>query len=421
MAREIVDAAVVQQFKTFLKEKDKDFNQLSAKEMKTESQNFIKAKYPGAKQPPNQMVELMTSPSAAKSLKNTALVNPEEKKNCTGTTNKRKKRSVACPDSTWYKNSLGDCLLYVQAAAIRDDAIQDCSSRSSQLLELVGTRAPVMYNDIANNKFSGFDKSRYFWLNTDKQINGHQWFSGASLSATYFGDVTQALNHADPLAVAMSAKFDSVKQAKFGLKASAGDSVKHIYFCQMATLNPKCMVVSANGAVSKCPTPTPTLPTFPCYNSTKSRKKRQTATPTPVANNDDDIPKNIKKLNLLLDPSKGKERKEALDNATKKYKEDFGQMDFKKAYESLFQILWYSQLPCFDVKDVTSDSPDQMSIIKKCTWKGKDISCPAIFKTLPTDRGMCCTFNMKKAEEIFRNSTYSKMVQSMQNSDESKR
>ena len=47
--------------------------------------------------------------------------------------------------------------------------------------------------------------------------------------------------------------------------------------------------------------------------------------------------------------------------------------------------------------------------------------CQAIFKTLPTDRGMCCSFNMEKAEEIFQKSTYSALVQDMQSFDESKR
>ena len=49
------------------------------------------------------------------------------------------------------------------------------------------------------------------------------------------------------------------------------------------------------------------------------------------------------------------------------------------------------------------------------------MSCQAIFKTLPTDRGMCCSFNMEKAEEIFQKSTYSALVQDMQSFDESNR
>ena len=122
-------------------------------------------------------------------------------------------------------------------------------------------------------------------------------------------------------------------------------------------------------------------------------------------------------MNLLLDPAKESLRKDKLESARKNYQENFGQVDLQKAYQSLFEILWYSQLPCFDVKNITSDAPDQMSIIKRCYWKGQEISCPIIFETLPTDRGMCCTFNMEKAEKMFKNSSYSRAISRMQASD----
>ena len=96
-------------------------------------------------------------------------------------------------------------------------------------------------------------------------------------------------------------------------------------------------------------------------------------------------------------------------------------MNLDKSYKALFEILWYTQLPCFDVKDVTSNSKDQMSIIKKCYWKEKEISCPAIFKTLPTDRGMCCAFNIEKAENIFHKSNYAKVLHERHNSDSENR
>ena len=107
--------------------------------------------------------------------------------------------------------------------------------------------------------------------------------------------------------------------------------------------------------------------------------------------------------------------------AREQYDSNFGDLDFEKSYESLFEILWYSQLPCFDVRNVTSDAAYQMSVIKKCAWKGMDLNCSAIFKTLPTDRGMCCTFNMERAEEIFKESKYSTMVQKMQDTDANNR
>ena len=55
-------------------------------------------------------------------------------------------------------------------------------------------------------------------------------------------------------------------------------------------------------------------------------------------------PKNIQKLNLLLDPSKANERNEATKLARENYNKQFGGMDMKVSYQNLFEILWYSQL-----------------------------------------------------------------------------
>ena len=122
-------------------------------------------------------------------------------------------------------------------------------------------------------------------------------------------------------------------------------------------------------------------------------------------------------MNLLLNPDLEKERREKEKQAKEKFDHQFRGMDMQKSYQNLFPILWYSQLPCFDVENITSNIPGEMSIIKKCFWKEMEMSCPSIFTTMPTDRGMCCTFNMKKAEEIFQKSEYASLIQTMQNSD----
>ena len=128
-------------------------------------------------------------------------------------------------------------------------------------------------------------------------------------------------------------------------------------------------------------------------------------------------PDNIKKLNLLLDPSKKRERNETKHLAEENYYKQFGDMDMITSYKYMYEVLWYSQLPCFDLKNITSNSPGEAAIIKKCYWKGEEMHCPSIFKTLPTDRGMCCVFNMNKAEEIFQESIYGKLIQTSQDKD----
>ena len=34
------------------------------------------------------------------------------------------------------------------------------------------------------------------------------------------------------------------------------------------------------------------------------------------------------------------------------------------------------------------------------------MNCSSIFTMFPTDRGMCCAFNMKKADDMFKASRY---------------
>ena len=75
------------------------------------------------------------------------------------------------------------------------------------------------------------------------------------------------------------------------------------------------------------------------------------------------------------------------------YHKNFGQMDITKSYEKLFELLWYTRLPCFDVKGITSKERDEMSVIKRCYWRSKVVDCASVFVTRSTDRGMCCSFN----------------------------
>ena len=112
------------------------------------------------------------------------------------------------------------------------------------------------------------------------------------------------------------------------------------------------------------------------------------------------------------------ERQIEINNAKQTYDKEFGSMQkTEDAIRNLFEILWYSQLPCFDIKDITSKTKDEMSVLKRCYWKDKVINCSSIFRTRPTDRGMCCSFNMEKAEEVFQESQYGEMISSMQDQD----
>ena len=103
--------------------------------------------------------------------------------------------------------------------------------------------------------------------------------------------------------------------------------------------------------------------------------------------------------------------------ARKAYKDNFKKMNLDTSYSSFFEILWYTQLPCFDVENVTSEFRDQFGMLKGCFWKGVEVPCSKVFDTFPTDQGMCCTFNMDTAEKMFLKGKYQERVNFMQNRD----
>ena len=127
--------------------------------------------------------------------------------------------------------------------------------------------------------------------------------------------------------------------------------------------------------------------------------------------------KGIEALNLMLDPSKEKDRTTKVKLAKEKYHADFDPINLARSYKKLFELLWYTRLPCFDVKDVTSKTRDEMSVIKRCYWRGKMVDCASIFVTRSTDHGMCCTFNLGNAEKIFKDTIYGNMSSDMQKRD----
>ena len=127
--------------------------------------------------------------------------------------------------------------------------------------------------------------------------------------------------------------------------------------------------------------------------------------------------KGIQTLNLMFDPSKEMDRTTKVESTKEKYHADFDPINLSKSYKKLFELLWYTRLPCFDVKDVTSKEKDEMSVIKRCYWRGRMVDCASIFVTRSTDHGMCCTFNSDNAEKIFKETIYGNMSSDMQKRD----
>lgn len=112
-------------------------------------------------------------------------------------------------------------------------------------------------------------------------------------------------------------------------------------------------------------------------------------------------------LEFLLDPSNKPKRDKAISTKSSSTKKLFQKLDHARSYKSLFSSLWYSSLPCFDVKNISALKDGERSMLKYCEWQGKAVPCSAIFTSVPTDRGMCCSFNAEAAEELYASGPYS--------------
>jgi len=106
--------------------------------------------------------------------------------------------------------------------------------------------------------------------------------------------------------------------------------------------------------------------------------------------------------------------------------ESYKKLDMLKSYQGIFSSLWYGASSCVGIQGITSINPPlpdveyaqlnslDRSFLKYCSWKGVPIECAAIFKTIPTDSGLCCAFNMKLAEDIYRSRSYTNLVKNLQ-------
>ena len=76
-------------------------------------------------------------------------------------------------------------------------------------------------------------------------------------------------------------------------------------------------------------------------------------------------------LELIFNPAEAAKREASIAAAKMQAKATFAKIDLEKSYPALFELLWYSQMPCFDVKSVTSTVKDEYGVasIKLCSFK----------------------------------------------------
>ena len=73
----------------------------------------------------------------------------------------------------------------------------------------------------------------------------------------------------------------------------------------------------------------------------------------------------------MLNPAFQLDRDRATDIKKADYKRMMTALNQTLAFESIFSTLWYSKLPCLDIKGLTAVKSGERSAIKLCQWTGQ--------------------------------------------------
>ena len=95
-------------------------------------------------------------------------------------------------------------------------------------------------------------------------------------------------------------------------------------------------------------------------------------------------------IDILINPEMKMKREEYEQYVMNKLKNFFKDKNSTKIYPNLFRMLWYTKTPCFDLFKMTGD---HAHVLKYCEWAGEEVPCEALFEAVPTDVGICCSFN----------------------------
>ena len=79
-------------------------------------------------------------------------------------------------------------------------------------------------------------------------------------------------------------------------------------------------------------------------------------------------------------------------------------------FTALFHLLWPSSLPCH----APGHAPGSAHLLQRCLLHGQELDCARLFRPVPTDRGVCCSFNHR---DVLRDSSFSRLLRSKQHGD----
>ncbi len=71
-------------------------------------------------------------------------------------------------------------------------------------------------------------------------------------------------------------------------------------------------------------------------------------------------------LDVLVDPVFEQDLSSGILSKTNQVMKMIDSLDRTKTFKNVFQTMWYSGLPCFDLKNITADKEGDRSILKYC-------------------------------------------------------
>ena len=121
------------------------------------------------------------------------------------------------------------------------------------------------------------------------------------------------------------------------------------------------------------------------------------------AENGSDMPM----IDIFINKTKRQDVQKMQEVMRSQMRSEFPIEDISKNFSSLFNLLWNSNLPCFS----KNDTPGSDHLLKKCILHGQGVDCSRLFKPVPTDMGICCSFNHKN---VLKDSEFQQLLQHKQ-------
>ena len=121
--------------------------------------------------------------------------------------------------------------------------------------------------------------------------------------------------------------------------------------------------------------------------------------------------KSLPNIDFLLNPRMRQKRDEYEEKVMTRLKNFFAERNSTLLYPNLFRLLWYTKIPCFDLFNM---SGDHAHVLKHCEWSGETVPCENLFQAIPTDVGICCSFNFNSS---MKETVYAKLIEGLKDKE----